>query len=71
MNNPLIEEIRSARAARAESLDYDPRKIAEWARAAHAQRQKMLKSKIPNKTRIATAGKPSDEVEQQAAAPSL
>lgn len=47
MNNPLIEEVRAARAARAESLDYDPHKIAEWARTAHAERQKMLESKIP------------------------
>ena len=49
MNNPLIEEVRAARAARAASLDYDPHKIAEWARNAHAERQKMMKSKNPNK----------------------
>ena len=66
MINPLIEEVRAARAARAESLDYDPHKIAEWARTAHAERQKMLESKIPSKAR-----KPSDQVGQQAAAPSL
>ena len=71
MNNPLIEEVRAARAARAESLDYDPHKIAEWARTAHAERQKMLESKIPNKARMATARKPSDQVGKQAAAPSL
>lgn len=71
MNNPLIEEVRAARAARAESLDYDPHKIAEWARTAHAERQKMLESKIPNKARMATARKPSDQVGHQDAAPSL
>lgn len=69
MNNPLIEDVRAARAARAESLDYDPHKIAEWARTAHAERQKMLESKIPNKARMATARKPSDQVGHQAAAP--
>jgi hypothetical protein len=62
MNNPLIEEVRAARAARAESLDYDPHKIAEWARTAHAERQKMLESKIPDKARMAAAGKASDQV---------
>ncbi len=69
MNNPLIEEVRAARAARAKSLDYDPHKIAEWARNAHAERQKMLESKISNKARMATVRKPSDEIAQQAAAP--
>ena len=59
MNNPLIEEVRAARAARAESLDYDPHKIAEWARNAHAERQKLLKSKKPDQ---ATPGKAPDEV---------
>lgn len=58
MNNPLIEEVRAARAARAESLDYDPHKIAEWARNAHAERQEMLKSKISNKASHATADPP-------------
>jgi hypothetical protein len=71
MNNPLIEEVRAARAARAESLDYDPHKIAEWARTAHAERQKMLESKIPDKARMAEERKPSDQVGQQVAAPSL
>ena len=71
MNNPLIEEVRAARAARAESLDYDPHKIAEWARAAHAERQKMLKSKTPPKARMATETKLSDQVGKQAAAPPL
>ena len=59
MNNPLIEEVRAARAARAESLDYDPHKIAKWARNEHAERQKLLKSK---KRDQATPGKPPDEV---------
>jgi len=71
MNNPLIEEVRAARAARAESLDYDPHKIAEWARTAHAERQKILASMIPNNARMTTAREPSDQGEQQAAARSL
>jgi hypothetical protein len=70
MTNPLIEEVRAARAARAESLDYDPHKIAEWARAAHAERQKMLESKVPDKARAVAAGKPSGKAGQEAAAPS-
>lgn len=71
MNNPLIEEVRAARAARAESLDYDPHKIADWARNAHAERQKMLKSKIPNKPDQATPSKLSDEVALRSGAPVL
>jgi hypothetical protein len=62
MNNPLIEEVRAARAARAEALDYDPHKIAEWARNAHAERQEMLKSTIPNKSEQMTPGKPSHKI---------
>lgn len=59
MNNPLIEEVRAARAARAKSLDYDPRKIAEWARAAHSERQKMLEKKVPDKARAVKRRKSS------------
>jgi hypothetical protein len=61
MNNPLIEEVRAARAARAEALDYDPHKIAEWARHAHAERQELLKSKMPNRSEQATPRTPSDQ----------
>jgi len=71
MNNPLIEEVRAARAARAESLDYDPHKIAEWARNAHAERQELLKSKIPNKSEQAIPRKPSDQAGLSTGAPVL
>lgn len=72
MNNPLIEEVRAARAARAEALDYDPHKIAAWARNAHAERQRMLQSKIPSKkVPMAVEGKQSAQIEQQTATPSL
>lgn len=67
MNNPLIEEVRSARAARAESLDYDPRKIAEWARAAHAERQKKLESKMPTSAEMLEPGESCAEIKQGAA----
>jgi len=71
MNNPLIEEVRAARAARAESLDYDPHKIAEWARNAHAERQVLLKSKIPNESEQAIPRKPSDQAGLATGAPVL
>jgi hypothetical protein len=71
MNNSLIEEVRAARASRAESLDYDPHKIAEWARNAHAERQEMLKLKNPNKAEQATPRKPSDQVVHLTGAPVL
>jgi len=69
MNNPLIDEVRAARAARAESLDYEPHKNAVWARAAHADRQIILESKHPE--REATGSKHFDKIGQLAAAPSL
>ena len=71
MNNPLIDEVRAARAARAEALDHDPHKIAEWARAAHAERQRILESRNPKKEQTPMARKQSDESGQQAAAHSL
>lgn len=71
MNNPLIEEVRAARAARAESLDYDPHKIAEWARNAHAERQELLKSKIPNKPEQAMPREQSDQAGLATGAPVL
>ncbi len=71
MNNPLIEEVRVARAARAAALDYDPRKIAEWARSAHAEGQRHLESIEPDKVQMATATRVSDEFKQQPVVPSL
>ncbi len=39
MNNPIIEEIREARAALAAEHDYDFDKLNEWARKATEQRR--------------------------------
>lgn len=40
MTNPIIEEVREARAALAAEHGYDRQGIYEWARKAHAARQK-------------------------------
>lgn len=40
MNNPIIEEIRQARAALAEEHGYDLKRINEWAREQTVARQR-------------------------------
>ena len=39
MKNELLEQVREARAALAAEHGYDPQRIYEWARAAHAARK--------------------------------
>jgi hypothetical protein len=46
MTNPIIEEVRAARASIAAEHGYDRTKIIAWARAEQAT----LKMKSPNKT---------------------
>lgn len=53
MTNPIIEEVRAARASIAAEHGYDRTKILAWARAEQAA----LKMKNPNKTVVATADK--------------
>ncbi len=65
MNNPIIDEVRAARAALAKEHGYDRAKILEWARLKQAE----LESNATTKERIATARKPYDEIGQRAAAP--
>lgn len=67
MNNPIIDEIREARAALAAEHGYDLARINEWARQQTLARQLQKQDKA--KTRMAST--PSDETGQQAAAPSL
>jgi hypothetical protein len=52
MTNPIIEEVRAARASIAAEHGYDRTKILEWARAEQAA----LTKKNPNKTVVAKAG---------------
>jgi hypothetical protein len=43
MNNPIIEEVRKARAALAAELDHDRQKVFEWAKAEYAARNPAAK----------------------------
>lgn len=53
MTNPMIEEVRAARASIAAKHGYDRTKILAWARAEHAAH----KMKSPNnETVVVTAG---------------
>jgi hypothetical protein len=56
MNNELIDEVRTARAALAAEHEYDRMKIFEWVKAAHAARQQPLTSLMPNKMLETTGG---------------
>lgn len=38
MNNPIIKEVRKARAALAAELGHNRQKVFEWAKAAYAAR---------------------------------
>lgn len=58
MNNPIIQEIREARAALAAEHGYDLVRINEWARQQTQARQAQHK-KETGKTRKATVAKPS------------
>lgn len=39
MKNELLEQVREARAALAAEHGYNPQRLYEWARAAHAARK--------------------------------
>ena len=55
MNNPIIDEIREARAALAAEHGYDLVRINEWARQQSAARQPNHQTKA-NKALLATDG---------------
>jgi hypothetical protein len=44
MTNSIIDEVRQARAEIAAEHGYDIQRIYEWAREAHAARQKSLRA---------------------------
>ncbi len=50
MNNPIIDEIRQARAALAAEHDYDLVRINEWARQQTEAHRKLHFKQGPNKT---------------------
>lgn len=54
MTNPIIDEVRAARAAIAAEHGYDRAKILQWARAEQAA----LKNKHPKETPLPTQGQP-------------
>jgi hypothetical protein len=58
MTNPIIEEVRAARAALAAEYGYDIGRIIEWARAATAARKAALNKPKTKKS----SGSLADEV---------
>ncbi|MEZ5385282.1 MAG: hypothetical protein R3F13_07195 [Prosthecobacter sp.] len=56
MTNPIIEEVRAARAALAAEHGYDIRRITEWARAQTAARKAALTKPKPKKSSAAAGG---------------
>lgn len=50
MKNPIIEEVRKARAALAAEHGYDLQRIHEWAKAAHELRRKVKGNAVPGKS---------------------
>lgn len=63
MNNPIIQEIREARAALAEEHGFDRAEIISWARAKQAE----LKLANPNTAHLPTRDSPQSFSEPQAA----
>ena len=61
MKNPIIDEVREARAALAAEHDYDRHQILEWAKKEHAARQKHPKQRSPNQSMKTTADPPRVE----------
>jgi hypothetical protein len=55
MNNPIIDEVRAARAAIAAEHGYDREKILAWARAEQAA----IKKINPDKTSLPTSDPPT------------
>jgi len=70
MNNPIIEEIREARAALAAEHGYDLIRINDWARQQTLARQTQNKRE-ENKSEQATPRKPSDKIEIDTGPPFL
>lgn len=56
MTNPIIEEVRKARAALAAEHGYDPQRIYEWALAQHQARHKARAQAEPNQSLETTGG---------------
>jgi hypothetical protein len=57
MNNPIIEEVREARAALAAEHGYDLQRIHEWAKAAQEAREKARRKIAPGKSASGTIPK--------------
>jgi hypothetical protein len=57
MNNPIIEEVRAARAALAKEHGYDLHRIHEWARAAHEERARMQRHERAQRDDAGSLGK--------------
>lgn len=63
MNNPIIEEIRRARAALAEEHGYDLKRINEWARKQTEARKEQAKTKAGSAKQAACAPPEADLAE--------
>jgi len=57
MNNPIIEEVREARAALAAEHGYDLQRIHEWAKAAQEVREKARQKIAPKRSAARTLPK--------------
>jgi hypothetical protein len=57
MNNPIIEEVREARAALAAEHGYDLQRIHEWAKTAHEARERARRKIVPGKSASGTISK--------------
>lgn len=57
MKNPIIEEVRKARAALAAEHGYDLQRIHEWAKAAHELRKKVKGKTVAGKSESGTIPK--------------
>ena len=56
MNNPIIDEIREARAALAEEHGYDLVRLNEWAQAQTDARRRQATQTMANKALVPSTG---------------
>lgn len=56
MNNPIIDEIREARAALAEEHGYDLIRLNEWAQRQTDARRRLATQPMANKALVPAAG---------------
>jgi hypothetical protein len=65
MSNPIIEEVRAARAALAAEHGYDIRRITDWAREQTAARKRALGDAGANRPLETTGGATKSPVKKK------